>query len=47
MQEADYQLLEFVLERSTPQVVTLEYIRRKDALREQLVRLRGIVGAPV
>ncbi len=45
LQEADYALLDFVLERTQPQVVTLEYIREREALREQLGRLREIVGA--
>jgi uncharacterized protein (UPF0276 family) len=43
--EADYELLAFVLARSNPQVVTLEYIRRADALRDQLVRLRSILDS--
>ena len=43
MQAIDYELLRFVLARTSPQVVTLEYIRERDALREQLVRLRGIL----
>jgi len=45
LQEEDYRLLEFVLKRSKPDVVTLEYTRRKDALRGQLWRLRDIIGA--
>ena len=45
MQELDYKLLTFVLERAQPQMVTLEYIREREALREQLVRLRGILEA--
>jgi len=43
MQEADYALLDFVLARATPKVLTLEYVRRIDPLREQLSRLRGII----
>jgi aminoglycoside N3'-acetyltransferase/uncharacterized protein (UPF0276 family) len=46
LQEIDYTLLEFVLARTRPQVVTLEYIREQDSLREQLVRLRDVVGSP-
>ena len=45
MQEPDYELLDFVLERARPQVVTLEYIRTRQALGEQLVRLRGLLDA--
>jgi hypothetical protein len=45
LQAADYELLEFAWRRSKPQVVTLEYIRRKDALREQLARLRSMIDA--
>jgi uncharacterized protein len=41
LQEEDYDLLEFVLTRAHPQVITLEYIQEAEALREQLVRLRN------
>jgi uncharacterized protein (UPF0276 family) len=44
LQQIDYELLDFVLNRSKPQVVTLEYIRNIDALREQLTRLRSIIN---
>jgi uncharacterized protein (UPF0276 family) len=43
MQETDYALLDFVLARTHPQVVTLEYVREQVALREQLFRLRDVV----
>jgi len=45
LQEPDYALLDFVLERTQPQVVTLEYIRKREALQEQLCRLRGILDS--
>jgi len=45
LQEPDYALLNFVLERTQPQVVTLEYIRKREALQEQLCRLRGILDS--
>jgi len=45
LQETDYALLDFVLERTQPQVVTLEYIREREALREQLFRLRSILDS--
>jgi uncharacterized protein (UPF0276 family) len=45
LQETDYALLDFVLERAQPQVVTLEYIRTREALQEQLFRLRGILDS--
>ena len=44
LQEVDYELLDFVLARTQPQVVTLEYIRERQTLREQLVNLRGMLG---
>jgi uncharacterized protein (UPF0276 family) len=43
LQEMDYRLFEFVLAHAKPKVVTLEYIRQIDPLREQLNRLRGIM----
>lgn len=45
LQEADYAILEWVLERTSPQVVTLEYFRERGLLREQLVRLRKTLVA--
>jgi uncharacterized protein (UPF0276 family) len=45
LQEVDYALLDFVLAQTQPQVVTLEYIRERESLREQLFRLRGILDA--
>jgi len=44
-QEIDYALLDFVLARTNPQVVTLEYVHERDALREQLFRLRDILDS--
>jgi uncharacterized protein (UPF0276 family) len=41
LQEEDYRLFDFILSISNPQVVTLEYIREPEALREQILRLRG------
>lgn len=43
MQEEDYRLLQWALERTHPQVVTLEYYKEKNALAEQLSRLTAIV----
>ncbi len=45
LQATDYALLDFVLQRARPQVVTLEYIRQREALREQLCRLRDILDS--
>jgi uncharacterized protein (UPF0276 family) len=45
LQDADYELLEFVLEQTHPQVVTLEYIRERESLQKQLFRLRDILNA--
>jgi uncharacterized protein (UPF0276 family) len=44
LQAADYALLEFIVRRSGPRVVTLEHIRLKNALREQLARLQTMIG---
>ena len=44
MGEEDDQLLEWVLGMSAPQVVTLEYFREKEPLREQLLRLKEMVA---
>ena len=43
MQAIDYDLLKWVLERSRPQIVTLEYWKDKSAIREQLVQLRKMI----
>ncbi len=43
LQKEDYRLLEYVLGKSNPQVVTLEYIRAPEALREQIGRLREML----
>jgi uncharacterized protein (UPF0276 family) len=40
----DYALLKWTLERTQPQIVTLEYIRATEALREQLRNLREIIA---
>jgi sugar phosphate isomerase/epimerase len=45
LREIDYALLDGLLARTHPQVVTLEYIRERDALREQLHRLRRMRDA--
>ncbi len=45
LQEEDMRLLEFALARCQPQALTLEYIREKDALRDQLCALRGLIAA--
>jgi hypothetical protein len=39
LQEEDYRLLEWTLERCTPTVVTLEYFRQEVPLRQQIERL--------
>jgi len=43
MGEADYELLEWILGVSSPQVVTLEYFREQEPLREQLERIRELL----
>jgi len=45
LQEIDYALLDFVLARTQPQVLTLEYVRERDALREQLFHLRDVLDS--
>jgi uncharacterized protein (UPF0276 family) len=45
LQEVDYELLDFVLAKTRPKVVTLEYISEQNALREQLLRLRRTLDA--
>jgi uncharacterized protein (UPF0276 family) len=45
LQEVDYALLDWVLARTRPQVVTLEYFRDRRPLHEQLTRLRGMLEA--
>jgi uncharacterized protein (UPF0276 family) len=42
LQSADYMLLELLLSRSNPHVVTLEYIREREQLSKQLTRLRRL-----
>jgi hypothetical protein len=43
MQERDFALLDFILSRTRPRVVTLEYIRDRENLGRQLRRLREIL----
>ena len=48
LEEFDYTLLEWVLERTQPQILTLEYQKEREALQEQLMRLRcTLEGATV
>src|SRR5262249_54549759 len=42
--EEDYRLLEWVLARTQPWALTLEYNREEAELRAELVRLRGMLG---
>lgn len=42
--EEDYTLLKWALQRTSPQIVTLEYIREPQALRNQLWQLREIIA---
>lgn len=43
LQDEDYDLLQFALQHTRPQVLTLEYIREKAALRQQLAQLRQLI----
>lgn len=42
--ERDYALLEWALARTQPRAISLEYYREPEPLREQLVRLGGMIG---
>ena len=44
MQEADYGLLAWVLQRTRPQAVTLEYSQDRAQLKDQLDRLRALLN---
>lgn len=43
MQEIDYEILAWLLERTQPDILTLEYWKDKDAIRDQLRRLREMI----
>ena len=43
LEDEDYQILKWILGISKPQIVTLEYFRKKELLREQILRLKEIV----
>lgn len=43
--EEDYELLNWVLMRKKPEVVTLEYFKDRDKIREQLIRIEKIIQA--
>jgi hypothetical protein len=42
--DEDYEVLEFLLARTHPKMVTLEYIREREPLKEMLYQLRGILS---
>lgn len=42
LEEEDYRLLEWMLERTQPEMVTLGYARNWEALGEQLIQLRAM-----
>lgn len=44
MQDEDYALLRWVLERCQPEVVTLEYFRERESLRRQLLKIRAVMA---
>jgi len=39
----DFQLLEWILGKCNPEIVTLEYFRNKDSLREQILHLQDMI----
>jgi uncharacterized protein (UPF0276 family) len=45
LQDEDYAILAWVLDRTNPEVVTLEYFREIKPLREQLNNLHGMLSA--
>jgi uncharacterized protein (UPF0276 family) len=46
MQEEDYALLEWLLQQSTPRVITLEYWKKVAPAREQVLRLNQLITQP-
>jgi len=46
LRQEDYDLVTWALRETPARALTLEYWKDKDALREQLVRLRGMLLAP-
>jgi uncharacterized protein (UPF0276 family) len=44
LEEQDYAIVAWLLERTTPQAITLEYWRDRDQIRDQLVRLRELIA---
>lgn len=47
MTDVDYEILEWLLERAQPEIITLEYWKDKSAIREQLACLREMVEGRV
>jgi len=45
LQDDDWQALDFVLARTSPQIVTLEYTGKKESLQSQLERMQTILQA--
>ncbi len=44
LEEIDYAILEWILERTVPQMITLEYFKAREPLREQLLRLHQVIN---
>lgn len=44
LEEIDYTILEWVFERTKPQIITLEYFKAREPLREQLLRLHKVMN---
>jgi hypothetical protein len=45
MDEEDYKLLRWALENCEPTMITLEYFREPQVLREQILRIREVIGS--
>lgn len=43
LQEEDYALIQWLLQRTRPRIITLEYWRKRERIHEQLGRLRTII----
>ena len=44
LEEGDYALLEWLLARTAPRAITLEYWREREQIREQIVRLGEVIA---
>lgn len=45
LEEKDYAIIAWLLERTMPKAITLEYWRDRNQIRDQLVRLKGLIDS--